>query len=610
MARTAGAEKKKQEEKARQNGRNASQTTNTDGTRYALLEYLFHLFAARKQSPYFKTPSSSQVFLQKAKKDVQNRMPEALFPPSKLIGPSFTTCPSTSAASATPQPAVAVFSVPAPTRRASTQETARSEMVVRLWEDMKKNGIPPRRKGYQNPFERTPERVAQIAALKERVHNAHFSPPVRKMLKSMKTMYEEYMRDKMPPPGDKDALKNPSGEQLHDFTLHLLEAKTEDARAKYTCEDVQRMMGMVARECMSYSITRSLVWITNVDDTIHQYKQAHPGQSRLPCGTRSFSFEQYLKLMQAVDECVLGSGGQKWIGVDVLQALATKILALILHNNLRASELFNTKQAEYLSMRCTRTIKLKYIAFEIKPIPSDRIPPRQLKDRQNDFGMYIGGSIAVPEPEYTTYGPSKTPGRSRLDMPFDQSHQNSLGAALFVWMFVRGAFHLNSWSEIIESGNFALAPGAEEWNLICPTANGQLEDEDLESSDFYKNALDVFNYRANISDTDLCFSAIRRDAVQDTAQFFGKQHAQHLRGAGFGTAMSNFCKTTPDHDIIAHARKRRHDFEEQRRISTLEKLRNTPPAWTQHGFGRLITREEQEMEKPLPPFVDLTSYLR
>lgn len=79
------------------------------------------------------------------------------------------------------------------------------------------------------------------------------------------------------------------------------------------------------------------------------------------------------------------------------------MLALLLHNSdFRASELVSTTGAKAVG-----TIRLEDIAFEVRPIPNDRVPPRQLEKLQDNFGTFIGGSIAVHTSESVTQGSSE-----------------------------------------------------------------------------------------------------------------------------------------------------------------------------------------------------------
>ena len=47
-------------------------------------------------------------------------------------------------------------------------------------------------------------------------------------------------------------------DQLRSFTLHLLETKTKDMTAQYSCQNVGKMMLMVAHECMVKFLLASL----------------------------------------------------------------------------------------------------------------------------------------------------------------------------------------------------------------------------------------------------------------------------------------------------------------------------------------------------------------
>ena len=179
---------------------------------------------SRKQSLYFKTLPTSELFLQKAKMDVKERLSGLVTKPGRRFGLT-----ASSVNTATSRPAIVPASIPAPaavpllTPVGSTSittapktnqepplltEAQKAESRTRATEERRRK----RMEDLKKMFERTAEKMAQNEALDAKFHKAHFSPPVREMLERVKTMCKTFMRrEGVRIGGNEDVLKNPSG---------------------------------------------------------------------------------------------------------------------------------------------------------------------------------------------------------------------------------------------------------------------------------------------------------------------------------------------------------------------------------------------------------------
>ncbi|KAJ3044774.1 hypothetical protein HDV00_000649 [Rhizophlyctis rosea] len=174
---------------------------------------------------------------------------------------------------------------------------------------------------------------------------------------------------------------------------------------------------------------------------------------------------------------------------DDLKALRNKVLQLAaLSAGTLPANLVRLPEAGKSDQEATW--KVGDIKFRLEPVGNGLFPTTDVHKQNTIIGSYsisrvelflTGSTKMTIRSEPSAYANAHSTLPTSKQDPSLTSHDQYLGPALFAWLFVRGALHLDSWEAIIEQGDFSLAPGAEDWEVLCVMSDGRFQDDEVQT---------------------------------------------------------------------------------------------------------------------------------
>ncbi|KAJ3055134.1 hypothetical protein HK097_011371 [Rhizophlyctis rosea] len=114
----------------------------------------------------------------------------------------------------------------------------------------------------------------------------------------------------------------------------------------------------------------------------------------------------------------------------------------------------------------------------------------------------------------------------KFSVGFEGDHRSSWGAVLFCWLYVRGAFRLEDWEDILDQGDFRLKEEAEEWEVLCQIKGSKLRPKKGYVRRECHRGLKAVGEKAGLDSTKFSAKGNRRGVALQMNAIIGQDQAQ------------------------------------------------------------------------------------